>query len=109
MSRLDEEAGQWVEVIDLGDRVLFIGHFGNVCCSAKELPDGCGVSGNSILFTNEPGYVTFAYKYGVHTGRAEDELNIWRFSREIRVMIVNTFPVVALRLERQAENLALDT
>ncbi|VYS50016.1 unnamed protein product [Arabidopsis thaliana] len=109
VSRLDEEAGQWVEVTDLGDRVLFIGHFGNVCCSAKELPDGCGVSGNSILFTNEPGYVTFAYKYGVHTGRAEDELNIWRFSREIRVMIVNTFPVVALRLERQAENLALDT
>ncbi|KAG7585756.1 F-box-like domain superfamily [Arabidopsis thaliana x Arabidopsis arenosa] len=108
VSKLDEEAGIWVEVTDLGDRVLFIGHFGNICCSAKELPNGCGVSGNSILFTNEPGNVTFAYKYGVHTGRAEDELNIWRFSREIRVMIVNTFPVVTLRLERQAENLCLD-
>ncbi|KAG7567861.1 hypothetical protein ISN45_Aa04g006990 [Arabidopsis thaliana x Arabidopsis arenosa] len=52
VSRLDEEAGKWVVVSDLGDRVLFIGHFGNVCCSAKELPDDCGVSGNSILFTN---------------------------------------------------------
>ncbi|CAL9233901.1 unnamed protein product [Arabidopsis halleri] len=109
VSRLDEETGTWVVVSDLIDRVLFIGgHFGNVCCSAKELPDGCGVSGNSILFTNEPGNVTFAYKYGVHTGRAEDDLNIWRFSREKRVTILSTYPVVALRLECQAENLALD-
>ncbi|KAG7572073.1 hypothetical protein ISN44_As09g004710 [Arabidopsis suecica] len=99
VSRLDEEAGKWVVVSDLGDRVLFIGHFGNVCCSAKELPDDCGVSGNSILFTNEPGNVTFAYKYGVQTGRAEDDLNCWRLSRQIRVTILNTFPVVALRLE----------
>ncbi|KAG7567860.1 hypothetical protein ISN45_Aa04g006980 [Arabidopsis thaliana x Arabidopsis arenosa] len=99
VSRLDEETGTWVVVSDLIDRVLFIGgHFGNVCCSAKELPDGCGVSRNSILFTNEPGNVTFAYKYGVHTGRAEDDLNIWRFSREKRVTILSTYPVVALRL-----------
>ncbi|KAG7588777.1 F-box-like domain superfamily [Arabidopsis suecica] len=104
VSRLDEEAGKWVEVTDLGPRVLFVGHFGNVCCSAKDLRDGCGVRGNSILFTNEPRNVTFAYKYGVHTGQAENELNIWRFSREIRVMIANTFVVVALRLECQAEN-----
>ncbi|KAG7567601.1 hypothetical protein ISN45_Aa04g004580, partial [Arabidopsis thaliana x Arabidopsis arenosa] len=65
VSRLDEEGGKWVEVTDLGNRVFFIGHFGNVSCSAKELPDGCGLSGNSILFTNEP---IFAYKYGVNTG-----------------------------------------
>ncbi|CAH8263422.1 unnamed protein product, partial [Arabidopsis lyrata] len=61
VSRLDEEGGKWVEVTDLGNHVFFIGHFGNVSCSAKELPDGCGLSGNSILFTNEPIY---AYKYG---------------------------------------------
>ncbi|EFH55044.1 hypothetical protein ARALYDRAFT_901050 [Arabidopsis lyrata subsp. lyrata] len=64
VSRLDEEGGKWVEVTDLGNRVFFIGHFGNVSCSAKEFPDGCGLSGNSILFTNEPIY---AYKYGVNT------------------------------------------
>ncbi|CAH8263649.1 unnamed protein product [Arabidopsis lyrata] len=99
VSRLDEEAGKWVVVSDLGDCVLFIGHFGNICCSAKELPHDCGVSGNSILFTNVPGNVTFAYKYGVQTGRAEEDLNCWRLSRQIRVTILNTFPVVALRLE----------
>ncbi|KAL1224707.1 F-box/kelch-repeat protein [Cardamine amara subsp. amara] len=109
VSKLDEEAGKWVEVSDLGDRILFIRNSGNVCCSAKELPDGCGLSGNSILFTNEPGYMTFVYKYGVHTGRAEDVLNTWRHSRETRVMILNEFPVLALRLERHAENLALVT
>ncbi|EOA27268.1 hypothetical protein CARUB_v10023388mg [Capsella rubella] len=108
VSRLDEEAGVWVVVSDLGGRVLFPEHFGNVSCSAKEFPDGCGVSGNSILFTNE-GNVTFAYKYGVHTGRAEDELNIWRFSGEKRVTILSTSPTVALRVEDHSENLALDT
>lgn len=45
------------------ETVLFIGHLGNVSCSAKELPHGGGVSGNSIVFTNEPGNVTFSYKY----------------------------------------------
>ncbi|KAG7567610.1 hypothetical protein ISN45_Aa04g004640 [Arabidopsis thaliana x Arabidopsis arenosa] len=97
VSRLDEEAGKWVEVTDLEDRVLFIGLFGNVSCSAKELPDGCGVSGNSILFTNEP---TFPYKYGLHTGSTEDDLNCWRSTRENRVMILNTSPVLALQVER---------
>ncbi|XP_010429463.1 PREDICTED: F-box/kelch-repeat protein At1g64840-like [Camelina sativa] len=107
VSRLDEAAGVWVVVSDLGDRVLFVGHFGNTCCSAKELPDGCGVTGNSILYTNG-GNVTFAYKYGVHTGRPEDELNIWRFSREKRVTILSTSPALALRVEDHFENLALD-
>ncbi|CAH8263427.1 unnamed protein product [Arabidopsis lyrata] len=106
VSRLDEEAGKWVEVNNLGDRVLFIRHFGNVCCSAKELPVDCGVSVNSILFTTEPCNVTYSFKYGVKTGRAEDDLNCWRKSREIRVRILNTFPVVALRLEYQAESLS---
>ncbi|CAN7017923.1 unnamed protein product [Brassica oleracea var. botrytis] len=91
VSRLDNEADKWVEITDLGDRVLFIRDSGNFCCSAKELPDGCGVSGNSIVFTNM-GSMTFAYKYGVHTGREDDELNIWRFSRENRVTILNTSP-----------------
>ncbi|KFK32614.1 hypothetical protein AALP_AA6G266900 [Arabis alpina] len=49
VSRLDEKAGKWVEVTDLGDRVLFIGHLGNVSCSAKELPDGCGGSKASLI------------------------------------------------------------
>ncbi|KAL0741167.1 hypothetical protein Bca4012_082680 [Brassica carinata] len=86
VSRLDNEADKWVEITDLGDRVLFIRDSGNVCCSAKMLPDGCGVSGNSIVFTND-GYMTYAYKYGVHTGREDDELNTWRFSRENRCEI----------------------
>ncbi|EOA28603.1 hypothetical protein CARUB_v10024823mg [Capsella rubella] len=96
VSRLDEEAGKWVVVSELGGRVFFIGHFGNVCCSAKELPNGCGVSGNSIFFTNEGGSVTYSYKYGVHTGRAEDSLGFWSLSSENRVMIFNRSPVVAL-------------
>lgn len=100
VSRLDEEAGRWVVVTELGDRVFFIGHFGNVCCSAKKLPYGCGVSGNSIVFTNGRRNVTCAYKYGVHTGREEDDLNCWRFSRENRVTIISTSPMVALRIER---------
>ncbi|CDY54221.1 BnaA04g28250D [Brassica napus] len=49
--RLDVEAGQWVVVTDIGDRVFIIGEFGSVSCSAKEFPEGCGVSGNSILYT----------------------------------------------------------
>ncbi|CAD5318460.1 unnamed protein product [Arabidopsis thaliana] len=97
VSRLDEKGGKWVEVTDLGNRVFFIGYFGNVSCSAKELPDGCGLSGNSILFTNEP---TFAYKYGLHIRSADDDLNCWRATRENRVMILNTSPVLAIQVER---------
>ncbi|KAG7571988.1 F-box domain [Arabidopsis suecica] len=104
VSRLDEEAGKWVEVSDLGDRVLFIGgHRGNFCCSAKELPQGCGLTGNSILFTLGPRNVTFPYKYGVHnnTGNAEDDISCWRSSMENRVMILNKyFPVLAFQVER---------
>ncbi|KAG7567600.1 F-box domain [Arabidopsis thaliana x Arabidopsis arenosa] len=99
VSRLDEEAGKWVEVNEIGDRLLVIGNLGNVCYSAKELPDGCGLSGNSIVFTHGPGNVTYSYKYGVHTGREEDNLNCWRYSREKRVTILSTSPVVALRVE----------
>ncbi|ESQ46473.1 hypothetical protein EUTSA_v10000198mg [Eutrema salsugineum] len=109
VSRLDEKAGEWVVVSDLGDRVFFIGQVGNVCCLAKELPDGCGLSKNSIVFTDEPGNVTYAYKYGVHTENAEDGTNCWRFSRENRVTILNTSSMVALRVERQAINVTLDT
>ncbi|CAL9233769.1 unnamed protein product [Arabidopsis halleri] len=103
VSRLDEEAGKWVEVSDLGDRVLFIGgHQGNFCCSAKELPQGCGLTGNSILFTLGRRNVTFPYKYGVHnTGNAEDDINCWRSSMENRVMILNKYsPVLAFQVER---------
>ncbi|CAL9233885.1 unnamed protein product [Arabidopsis halleri] len=100
VSRLDEKAGKWVVVRDLGDRVFFIGgQFRNVCCSAKELPDGCGVSGNSILFTFGPRNVTCTYKYGVHTGNEEDDLNWWRCVSENPVRIFYIKP----------ENLTLDT
>ncbi|CAA7033035.1 unnamed protein product [Microthlaspi erraticum] len=100
VSRLDEEAGKWVEISEVGDRVLFIsgGVLGNVCCSAKELPDGCGVSGNSIVFTDYVGG-TYSYKYGVDTGRGEDGRKGWRPSRESRVKVLSTSPVVALRVE----------
>ncbi|CAF2279764.1 unnamed protein product [Brassica napus] len=105
--RLDVEAGQWVVVTDIGDRVFIIGEFGSVSCSAKEFPEGCGVSGNSILklcgsilYTHMPWNETYFYKYGVETGREEDDLNCWRFSRENLVTILSTSPVVALRVER---------
>ncbi|CAA7035199.1 unnamed protein product [Microthlaspi erraticum] len=92
VSRLDEEAGKWVELAgDLGGRVLFIGHFGNVCFSGEELPDGCGLSGNSIVFTNEIIGVMFVYKYGVDTGDAEDDPNCWRFSMDYRQYRVKIF------------------
>ncbi|KAG7567868.1 hypothetical protein ISN45_Aa04g007040 [Arabidopsis thaliana x Arabidopsis arenosa] len=97
VSRLDEEAGEWIVVTDLGDRVLLIGQPGNSSCSAKELPDGCGVSGNSMLFTNEIFNETYSYKYGVDIGNSEDDLNFWRSSRETSVTILNTSPMVALR------------
>ncbi|EOA27126.1 hypothetical protein CARUB_v10023226mg [Capsella rubella] len=101
VSRLDEETGKWVVVTDLGDRVLLIGQLGNSSCSAKELPDGCGVSGNSMLFINEIFNETYSYKYGVDTGNAEDNLNLWRSSKETSVTILNTSPMVALRIDRE--------
>uniref|UniRef100_A0A1J3I6D5 F-box/kelch-repeat protein n=1 Tax=Noccaea caerulescens TaxID=107243 RepID=A0A1J3I6D5_NOCCA len=101
VSRLDdeEEDGKWVEVTDLGDRVLFIGHLGNMCFSAKKLPDGYGLSRNSLLFTNGPGNVSYLYKYGVDTGNVEDDLSFWRLSRENRVTFLSTYPVIAFRVE----------
>ncbi|EOA27221.1 hypothetical protein CARUB_v10023331mg [Capsella rubella] len=90
VSRLDEEASKWVEVRDLGNRALFIGLLGNSSCSAKELPDGCGVSKNSIVFTFGPCNVSYIYKYGVHTGNTEDDLNWWRCASESRVNIFYT-------------------
>ncbi|KAL1197923.1 F-box/kelch-repeat protein [Cardamine amara subsp. amara] len=99
VSRLDEKASEWLVVTDLGDRVLLIGQPGNSSSSAKEFPDGCGVSGNSMFFTNEPFNETYPYKYGVDTGNPEDDLNFWRSSRETDVTILNTSPMVALRIE----------
>ncbi|KFK32658.1 hypothetical protein AALP_AA6G271700 [Arabis alpina] len=99
VSMLDEEAGKWVEVSDLGDRVFFIGHYDNVACSAKELPSGCGLSGNSIVFTSM-GPIANAYKYGVETGHEEDEPNWWRVSNENSVNCLWTSPVVAEGVNR---------
>ncbi|CAA7048249.1 unnamed protein product [Microthlaspi erraticum] len=96
VSRLDEEAGKWVEATDLGDCVLFISrrHLRNVCCSAKELPHGCGVSGDSIVFTNV-GSKTYPFIYGV-----DAPFNRLRPSTQKPVKILSTSPVVALRVER---------
>ncbi|CAA7032995.1 unnamed protein product [Microthlaspi erraticum] len=96
VSRLDEEAGKWVVVTDLGDCVLFINrrHLGNVCCSAKELPDGCGLSGDSIVFTNV-GSKTYTFNYEV-----DAPFNLLRPSTKKRVTVLSTYPVVALRVER---------
>ncbi|CAH2061189.1 unnamed protein product, partial [Thlaspi arvense] len=102
VSVLDEKAGEWAVVTDMGDRVFFSGHYGNVSCSGKDLPDGCGLSKNSIVFTNFGGDVTYAYKYGVHTGREEDDLSFWRFFSENRVNFLKTYSVVTLRVEREA-------
>ncbi|EOA28686.1 hypothetical protein CARUB_v10024912mg [Capsella rubella] len=100
VSRLDEMTGTWVGVKDLGNRVLFIGGLGNFSCSGKELPHGCGLHGNSILFTNLPGNVTSAFEYGVHTGDVEEDLNCWRSSRVNRVMILEkSSPMVAFQVE----------
>ncbi|KAG2286286.1 hypothetical protein Bca52824_045890 [Brassica carinata] len=38
VSRLDNEADKWVEITDLGDRVLFIRDSGNFCCSLRSFP-----------------------------------------------------------------------
>ncbi|CAA7032990.1 unnamed protein product [Microthlaspi erraticum] len=97
VSRLDEENGKWVEVTDVGGRVLFIDQeLGNVCCSAKELPDCCGLSGNSIVITGEPENVANTFKY---EGIEEYELKFWTVSRERRVTVLSTSPAVALRVE----------
>ncbi|XP_056864233.1 F-box/kelch-repeat protein At1g64840-like [Raphanus sativus] len=93
--RLDVDAGQWVMVKDVGDRVLVIGDLGNVSFSAKELPDGCGVSGNSVVFTYGPSNVTCSYRY-------DDDLNCWRYKREDLVTILGRSPAVALRVERSS-------
>ncbi|CAA7032996.1 unnamed protein product [Microthlaspi erraticum] len=92
VSRLDEEAGKWVEVSHLGDRVLFINHplLGNICCSAKEFPNGCGVIGNSVVVTYEAVGETFFYK---------SVNNRWILSKEIRGKILSNYPVVAFRVK----------
>ncbi|CAA7032987.1 unnamed protein product [Microthlaspi erraticum] len=97
VSRLDEETGKWVVVTDIGGRVLLIDQdWENVCCSAKELPDCCGLSGNSIVITGEPENVANTFRY---EGVEEDDLKFWTVSREKRVTVLSTSPAVALRVE----------
>ncbi|ESQ46456.1 hypothetical protein EUTSA_v10000613mg [Eutrema salsugineum] len=85
--RLDEEAGKWVKVTDLGDRVLFAGYGANNSCSTKQLPDGCGLSRNSIFFTERPGHANFIFKYAAGSGD-------WELSRESCVFNVILMPVI---------------
>ncbi|KAF2574791.1 hypothetical protein F2Q70_00000904 [Brassica cretica] len=44
-----EEDGQrrWVRINDIKDRVVYLGCYWSLCCSAKELP---GMKGNSVVF-----------------------------------------------------------
>ncbi|XP_010431589.1 PREDICTED: F-box/kelch-repeat protein At2g24250-like [Camelina sativa] len=91
VSRLNEKAGTWVEVSNLGDHVFFItGHFGNFSCSVKELPHGCGLTENSILFTQLPRDIAFPYIYGVHTR------NSWK---NCLVKLNTSFPIMAFPAE----------
>ncbi|CAA7032982.1 unnamed protein product [Microthlaspi erraticum] len=77
VSRLDEDGLRWVEVTDLGDRVLFVGRFLSFSCLAKEFPDGCGVSGDSILFTKNRGRtIPFFFKYGLPADAKEGVIGI---------------------------------
>ncbi|WZZ40924.1 hypothetical protein YC2023_037183 [Brassica napus] len=89
----------WVEVDDLGDRVLFLRKDANVCFSANQLPDGCGVTGNSILFTARPGDETYFYKYGPPHVPKENVVGEWRSSRESRVKFIDSHEACAFRVE----------
>ncbi|KAL0845216.1 hypothetical protein Bca101_018462 [Brassica carinata] len=89
----------WVEVDDLGDRVLFVGKDANVCCSANQLPDGCGVTGDSILFTKRAGEETYFYKYGPPEVPRENVVGEWRSSRESRVKFLDSQDTFAFRVE----------
>ncbi|CAA7033027.1 unnamed protein product [Microthlaspi erraticum] len=82
------------ELFLVKETVFFImGFLGNLSCSGKELPDGCGVPGNSIVITDEPGRVTYLYKYGVDTGNAEDDLSFWRSPRDTCVRTISRSPM----------------
>ncbi|CAA7025836.1 unnamed protein product [Microthlaspi erraticum] len=96
VSKLDEEAGKWVVVTDIGGRALLLRPFGNVSCSTKELPDGCGLSGNSFLYSRETSNIAYFYNYGLIEG---GQLKCWKLLRQKRVTILSTSPVVAFRLE----------
>lgn len=90
---------KWVEVDELGDRVLFVGKEANVCCSANQLPDGCGVTGDSILFTKRAGEDTYLYKYGPPEVPNENVVGEWRSSRESRVKFLDSQEAFAFRVE----------
>nr|VDC80691.1 unnamed protein product [Brassica rapa] len=89
----------WVEVDDLGDRVLFLRKDANVCFSANQLPDGCGVTGNSILFNARPGDETYFYKYGPPDVPKENVVGEWRISKESRVKFIDSHEAYAFRVE----------
>lgn len=58
--RLDENAGTWIEVTDLGDRMLFLGENSTFSVNASDV----NCKGNCILFTNHC------------SGRQEDD--VWK-------------------------------
>ncbi|CAF2090065.1 unnamed protein product [Brassica rapa] len=90
----------WAEVDDIGDRVLFLGEdHANVCFSANQLPDGCGMTGNSILFSAPPGDETYFCKYGPPEVPKENVVGEWRSSRESRVKFIDSHEAYAFRVE----------
>ncbi|KAJ0232450.1 hypothetical protein HA466_0290920 [Hirschfeldia incana] len=90
---------EWVEVDELGDRVLFVAKDANVCCSANQLPDGCGVTGDSVLFTKRAGEDTYFYKYGPPEVPNENVVGEWRSSKESRVRFLDSQQAFAFRVE----------
>ncbi|KAL8502313.1 hypothetical protein ACS0TY_021450 [Phlomoides rotata] len=52
--RLDEDAGQWIEMTNLGDKMLFLGDNCTFSASASEIfGDNSSSRGNCILFTDQ--------------------------------------------------------
>ncbi|KAL8543408.1 hypothetical protein ACS0TY_004080 [Phlomoides rotata] len=51
--RLDEDAGQWIEMTNLGDKMLFLGDNCTFSASASEIFGDNSSRGNCILFTDQ--------------------------------------------------------
>lgn len=51
--RLDEEAGKWIEITDLGDKMLFLGDNCTFSASAAEIFGDNRIKGNCIFFTDQ--------------------------------------------------------
>ncbi|CAH8342864.1 unnamed protein product [Eruca vesicaria subsp. sativa] len=66
---------------------------------ANQLPDGCGVTGNSILFPKRAGDETYFYEYGLPEVPKENVVAEWRSSRERRVKFLDSQGAYAFCVE----------